>query len=340
MNQNNDFNQFGFDHYAQPPSRRSTAEKLLGPTIGQKLRSPLFATAALLLAGVAFAGVIIASYPDEKSGADVPVVKADTFAYKETPEEPGGMEIANQDSTVFSSMTVQGEGAGVENLLADEDGQQKFEEFARQVEEAVEEEQITTAARVDAAAEPDIEPSSGEGATEAEAIALQKIVQKPAEPEVEQLAAAEATKPRIHKAGKSPETLEFVRNVLDKKDAKEILAAEPTNDTTASVAANDEAAQVSSIAPAAGMSGMAFEPGSTYVQVGSVKSATGAEGEWGKIQAKFSALDGAPHRVTTADLGERGTFYRIQAGPMSTESANSLCDAIKAQDPQGCLIVK
>ncbi len=337
MNQNNDFNQFGFDHYEQPPARRlGAAQKILGPSLGDKFRSPLFASAALLLAGAAFAAIIITSYPSgDKSGEPI-VIKADTFAYKETPENPGGMDISNRDSTVFSSLEEAGvaEPAPVENLLGAHDEAEKLEQFAAQVEEAVEAEAQNVTALVD---------ETVSDVAEEETIALQKIVETPvAEPSEEVLAAVEAepadipapVKPRIHKAGENPETLEFVRNVLDQKDGKKALAAPATN------VASDVATQAASIAPAAGMSGMAIAPGDSFVQLGSVTSASGAESEWGKLQKEFTVLDGVSHRVKSADLGERGTYYRIQAGPMSAESAKSLCDAIKAQKPGGCLIVK
>lgn len=81
--------------------------------------------------------------------------------------------------------------------------------------------------------------------------------------------------------------------------------------------------------------------GDYYIQLGSVKSADGAEGEWKKLQAKYSAiLSGYSHRVESADLGAKGTFYRIQAGPVSKDTAVSACEAIKKIDANGCLLKK
>jgi cell division septation protein DedD len=80
--------------------------------------------------------------------------------------------------------------------------------------------------------------------------------------------------------------------------------------------------------------------GDYYIQVGSVRSAEGAEGEWKKIQAKYPVLSGYSHRVESADLGDKGMFYRIQAGPVSQEAAASTCNSIKKIDPNGCLVKK
>jgi cell division septation protein DedD len=122
----------------------------------------------------------------------------------------------------------------------------------------------------------------------------------------------------IHKPGSSPETLQFVRSVLDKKDSPNAAAA-------------------ASVEPAAGA---AVTPGSYFVQLASVKSRDGADSEWGKLQKSFGSLNGLDYRVQEANLGDRGTFYRIQAGPMSKTSAGDICDAIKAQKPGGCLVVQ
>ena len=104
----------------------------------------------MLLTGAVFAGIIVASYPSGDAQTPV-VVKAETLAYKEAPETPGGMEIANRDSTVFSSMRdeAMAESAPVENLLGGADEAEKLERFAAQVEQAVEAEEQAVIARVE-----------------------------------------------------------------------------------------------------------------------------------------------------------------------------------------------
>lgn len=147
----------------------------------------------------------------------------------------------------------------------------------------------------------------------------------------------------IYAAGSSPETLDFVRSVLDKKDTQKVL------DTPAKIAASTNersiasASRVAAIEPAAGAAGasrVAISPGNYFVQLASVTSTSGAASEWGKLQKSYgSLLQNVSHRVKRADL-EKGTFFRIQAGPMSKDSANALCDKIKSQKPGGCLVTK
>lgn len=151
---------------------------------------------------------------------------------------------------------------------------------------------------------------------------------------------AEAPTTGLHPAGSSPDTIAFVRSVLDQKDTK----GANTGGTSAKVAAQ-QAANLAAVEPAAGgdainaPSRVAVSAGTYYVQLASVTSRAGAASEWTKME-KSLPINGLEYRVQEANLGERGTFYRIQAGPMSKDSANALCDSIKAEKPGGCLVVK
>ncbi len=335
--------QYGLHSFDAPPARKGLMAKVFGPGVAQRLSSPLFATGALLLCGVAFAGVIMAVYPGEET--EIPVVKADTLAYKETPTDPGGMTIPNRDTTIFAAMNGEGtqEPAPVENLLAEEEPVDKLAAFARQVEESIEETKDVTGEAAEEVKQ-DLSTLAKAEVEETAPVTFQKIEQrmeaKPKPQEVAEVAPVAAPTPDakpaavrpviVHKPGENPETLEFVKSVLDKKDGNV-------------ASASDVATNAAAIQPAAGnpSRGFTIEPGNHYVQLGSVKSLNGAEGEWGKLQNEFSAeLGGAQHRVQAADLGERGTFFRIQAGPMSKDSASSICESIKAQKPGGCLVTQ
>jgi hypothetical protein len=365
--------QFGFDHYDLPPGRKSLLEKIFGESFARKASSPLVATAALLICGAAFAGIIIASYPDGKSDSEsVPVVTADAQSYKEVPADPGGMDIPNRGTTIFQTMAEgsSAPGAPIENLLSEEKPIDKLAAFQRQVEQITtedaaapktgEEKPVTESASATLAAAEEVpSPEADDVATalpiESAPIELKKIVADTSatgEPAQEELAsaspaaaidipapvapagvtAAPAEKPTITKAGENPETLEFVRSVLDRKDGVTPVA-QPTKTASA-----DQAAKVE---PAAGTAGVkSVTPGSYYIQLGSVKSESGAAGEWGKLKKSYSTqLSSLDYRVQKADLAS-GTFYRIQAGPISKESAKSLCDSISAQKPGACLVTQ
>ena len=341
--------QYGLQSFDTPPAKRGMAEKIFGPRLGQKLSSPLFATSALLLAGVAFAAIIMAAYPNSPDDTEIPVVKADRTAFKAAPDDPGGLRIENRDSTIFSTMNNarQAETAPIENLLDDADSRDKLAAFARQVEETIEEEQgaADRPSQEIKSDMPTLAKAGSESSGETAPVTLQKIVAAEKPEASASTETAQAEKPKIvHKAGENPETLEFVRSVLDKKDER--FAVEKTASGRAPLEtpdAVDVATRAASVQPAAGDPTAPFTitPGNHYVQLASVKSLDGAEGEWGKLQKAFSVeLANAEHRVQAAELGERGTFYRIQAGPMSKDSAVEICESIKAQKPGGCLVVQ
>ena len=80
--------------------------------------------------------------------------------------------------------------------------------------------------------------------------------------------------------------------------------------------------------------------GAFIMQLAAVKSETAAQSEWNRVQKKYSALLGAlPLLVQKADLGTRGTYYRIQTGPFPNKStAQDLC--LRLKQAGGDCIVK
>ena len=132
----------------------------------------------------------------------------------------------------------------------------------------------------------------------------------------------------LHNAGQSPETLEYVRSVLN-------------SDLNSSNVNTQSGAYVQSIEPALGASSdIEVGAGVYFVQLASITDAKRAVSEWTKMQRKYPVLVSSKFRVQEASL-PGGTFYRIQAGPMSKESATQICNALKqANKPGGCLVVK
>ena len=77
------------------------------------------------------------------------------------------------------------------------------------------------------------------------------------------------------------------------------------------------------------------------VQLAAVRSTATAQSEWQRMQKKFPAqLDGLQLNVVKADLGKKGVFYRLRAGPVAdANAAKAICDALKAKKA-GCLVVR
>jgi len=79
--------------------------------------------------------------------------------------------------------------------------------------------------------------------------------------------------------------------------------------------------------------------GNAYIQLASVKSDADAKTKWAQLKSSYASLKPLTLRVQKADLGAKGIFYRVQAGPMSGDSAVSTCSKIKSAGG-GCLVVK
>jgi len=346
----NGVTQSGVDHYDQEGA------------FSRILKSPILAVAALLLVGAAFASVIVMSYSGSENG-DVPVVQAQDTAFKVAPNDRGGLNVPFQDSTVFESLAGAeiNESAPVENLLSGDQSMARLEAFAAEAERLIEESEaaraaaeirsIETAALIEQAtgvtppspssvAAPSeavavapsenllrrIEPSSG-GVQQPGNIYIAGVQERPSQPAPVQQSIAVLREPTPAPRETAQERVQetVVANVA-------VPASKPV------VAPEMTAQQAAAIAPAAGF---AITPGTHYVQLGSVKSQAGASSQWGVFKRKYAAeLSDVKYRVERADLGERGTFYRIQAGPMSGESATEICKSIKEQTPGGCIVVK
>ena len=106
-------------------------------------------------------------------------------------------------------------------------------------------------------------------------------------------------------------------------------------------------APAKTMAPAKSTAPVSLKPKTTVaagpygLQLASMKKLDGASVEWRRLQTTHkSTLSGLGSRVVRADLGSRGVFYRLVAGPYATQArARDACAKLKAQN-QGCLVVK
>ena len=211
------------------------------------------------------------------AGGAPPLVKADTSPTKVVPENPGGMQIPNQNMNVYNNMggSQQAAKPGTEKLLPPP------EQAAPQ------------AARVAPAEAPSV----------AAATAPAQVITP--RPEPAQVPTASATAP-----AKPP-----------------VPAPAPAPAATAAVVAPKSAAP-----PPAGAT--------WRVQLGAQREMAAAENDWKRISAKYAdVLGGLTPAYERADLGDKGVFLRLQAGPVTEARAREICDRLKAAN-QGCLVVR
>jgi cell division protein FtsN len=82
--------------------------------------------------------------------------------------------------------------------------------------------------------------------------------------------------------------------------------------------------------------------GSFVLQIAAFKSQAEADAAWKTYKAKHAALlSGYGSDVQKADLGEKGTWYRLRvAGFADRDVASALCDRLKADGGGGCIVGK
>ncbi len=116
--------------------------------------------------------------------------------------------------------------------------------------------------------------------------------------------------------------------------------AEPAVTKPPETKAPEPKQEVAAVTPAS-PAPLAVPAGAFQVQLVSVPTEEAAQSEWKRISGRhqdlFAALTPA---VTKADLGEKGIYYRLRAGPLADKAAaDQLCAALAA-DKIGCIVVK
>ncbi|MBC7906940.1 MAG: SPOR domain-containing protein, partial [Rhodospirillaceae bacterium] len=80
--------------------------------------------------------------------------------------------------------------------------------------------------------------------------------------------------------------------------------------------------------------------GDWLIQLGALRSAPDADKEWGRIQhTNHDLLGSLKPDVVRVELGEKGTFWRLRAGPLSEQAAKQMCAELKSRN-QGCIIAR
>ena len=273
-------------------------------------RSRLLAAAAAVCVLGAFGVIVYYAYHEGvRAGSEsiAPLIKAEQQPYKVKPDDPGGMDVPDQDKLIYNEVSPQaGEGAQkAEHLLPPPENP-----LPRPTEQPEEQAQSSSAAS--AAAAPAASPAQASPTG-----APSYVPQPPAPAEIPPM--GQSTSPPAQ--GNAP--------------AAAASAGAPSAQAAAVAPPAGAQGAKAGKAGAAGATQLAARPqhGGWRVQLGSVRSAEGARQEWAHLQSEHPDLLGAlALDVRRADLGPgKGVFYRIQGGPLSgKEAANALCDRLKA----------
>ena len=305
------YRQRGVDYGAEPymeeevPQHRPPARRF-GP-----LRVGMVGLAVLL-----FAGLIFYAYSWGTSDPDpgeLPVIAAPSGVEKEPATNPGGMEVPYQDSMVLNPRAEQGD--DVERLLPPPEEPQPRETAQQPAGASAQ----STAGEETQPADPDAQPGAPAAGGQ-EDVATQGATTSDV---IEETAVPERPTPEMQEPG-----------TLAEQQAEP--EAEPAETATTEPEPQPEVAEEEATpeAPAA-----AATSGSFVIQLASASNRDAVAGAWASMQQRHpEQLGNLQLHIEEADLGDRGVFYRLQAGPVSSrEAADSLCAALQAQQ-QDCLV--
>lgn len=256
------------------------------------------AVSGMALAGIVGWFALSPRYAAENVG-EIPVIRRPQTAVKVLPSDPGGMEILNQDKTVYNIIDNQDNNT-IESILPPPEQPQlpiiKAEEA--QPTPSPMEETVVGTSQVNAAQETNV----------AQANSVSAVVNEVAE-----------------------EKLPTIKEASEKQN-QEIKKVEETKKEPAPAKkeAKKEEANIKKTSAASG---------NWQIQLMSSPNKKAVESAWNNMVKKHPALQGQPYEIETADLGAKGTYYRLKAGAFADRSgADDLCNKVKKQG--GSCIVK
>lgn len=258
------------------------------------------AVSGVILAGIVGWFVLSPRYAQE-SNAEIPVIRRPQTAIKVQPTEPGGMEILNQDKSVYGILDKsEDDSKVVENLLPppEEPKLPVITPDAEAPKKAISVEDII-----------DKQDGTDKIAAEAERIiqSVEAVPVKENVPEDKTVTVAEAVK----------------------QEPAEIEVKEQPKPSPAAVVIPEKEDVIELKIPA----------GTWQVQLMSSNNKSAVEKSWKSLTQKYNVLAKQPHEIEEADLGTKGIFYRLKAGAFKTKpEADTLCNDVKALG--GTCIVK
>jgi len=271
------------------------------------------AVALILIAaawGVRAVNQYILAPPNQE--AAVPTFGPDQTPFKVAPAQPGGMQVPNQDSIVLN-----GEGANpkVEQLLPPPEAPLPSPQPP----------QTTTTVEVPQPVSP---PSNTPPALMPDQSPPPPVMPTVAAPTVAVPSLAPAAPVTSSRQATAPPILVTPGNSVPATVVPAMPVKPPPQQATAPPPAAIQA-------PAA-LAGKGW-----FLQLGAVRSTEAAQQEWNHLKgAQGDLLGSLAANAVRVDLGDRGIFYRIVAGPIAEESAATrTCNALKQRNV-GCILLK
>jgi hypothetical protein len=281
-----------------------------GSTTASTWRATAATAAGALISIVILATIVVWSYRlGVRDAAEVPVIRASTDAFKSKPDDPGGLEVAHQNRSVYE-------------LVAPSAG-------ATQEGYAPESERLTA---------EDAAPAKMEAAPQPRPEAAEVVVARPAPatPAVEAVAPAQDATTTTESAAGAAGLPEAEVPAADAQTAGEPsfapeAAPRPSRRPTRTASVAPERAEADEPRAAAAAS-------SVQIQLGAFISEEIAAAQWTAIKSRNGDLLNGRGRVIMPVTSGGRQLYRLRAGPFDAVSgASALCRGLKARG-EACIV--
>ncbi len=287
---------------------------------------------AIVAALAVFLGVLWYAYDwgmGQLETVRLPVIAADTAPIKSRPESPGGLVVPNRNVTVLNDVTPDPEMPQVERLLPPPELPLLAQAEAPLVEPVLMVEELLGPPLQTAAGLSEKMPANEEAQSPAEFPVAAPVAAPVAPPAAPQLAAA--AEPDL--PGPKAAAVQIPAAPWAAPVAAPVAAPAAAPVAAPAAATNEPLTQIAALPDA--------KTGGFVVQLASLRAKAGARPAWARILKDHPALLGERVlAIQQVDLGDRGIFYRVQAGFfVARAEARALCDALKARG-QDCLVVK
>lgn len=273
----------------------------------------LLAVAAL---GVAARHIFFGEQVKTASNGGIPVIKADDrpIKTKPGPDDRGGMEVPNQDKRVYDRMGSAGEAEPQrESLLPPPEQPQAPAQQPRQ---------------------PSIKPAFQAPPVKEGGAA--PLVQPPA---TQSAPAPQAAQPPAPTPAPQPQVTAQAPLSAPATPTPQPAKPAPVAPSTKAAPAPAPVAKAAP-APAPAAAPRASAGGGWVVQLAAVKTEAEARNEWNRIRgAHKDTLGSLSSDIVRVDLGAKGIFWRLRAGPLEEAQARTICAAL-SKSGQGCILAK
>lgn len=308
---------------------------------------------------LAFGAIIWYAYPqgqEKFASLNVPTITADKTPYKFKPEDPGGMEVPHQDSTVFDPMdrksanasAVEKLGAPPEEPVDKESVLSTSPAIPKKMEKLNLDMQIKeVTAGTEKLVKTDasrVEPAAGEDETASEVNDGEEAMT--AKSEDEKVTDEKTMPPGVEAVKQEPLKVEEVKpEPVKTEEPVKAEEGKPVPVKTEPAKKPDPVKEKPKAAEAKPAATTAAKPApkkdGIYIQLGSYRDLNAAKADWAKLQKKFPQSIGKMTMHTErADLGAKGVFHRLQAKAASEERAKHICTVLKSSGNPDCMVVR